>query len=117
MWSIACLGLFLCRAQEPVFQPGPGGDGAVATFGVTVVDSSGLQGQVYLIPEGSLQIPKFKKLKPIGVLYTNRLNIPPRSFTEGFPGVTDRFEWFAIDYTGRFWIERPGKYRFALLSD
>jgi hypothetical protein len=29
----------------------------------------------------------------------------------------DRFGWFAIDYTGRFWIDNPGQYRFSLLSD
>jgi hypothetical protein len=45
------------------------------------------------------------------------LNIPSREFTEGFPGVTDRVEWFAIDYSGRFWVEKPGEYRFALTSD
>jgi len=45
------------------------------------------------------------------------LNVPLRDFTEGFPGVTKRQEWFAIDYTGRFWIEKPGLYRFALTSD
>ena len=26
------------------------------------------------------------------------------------------FEWFAIDYTGRFWIQKPGRYRFRLAS-
>ena len=31
--------------------------------------------------------------------------------------MTDRFEWFAIDYTGRFWIEKPGLYAFVLTSD
>jgi hypothetical protein len=31
--------------------------------------------------------------------------------------VTGRFEWFAIDYSARFWIEKPGKYSFELLSD
>lgn len=31
--------------------------------------------------------------------------------------MTGRFEWFAIDYTTRFWIEKPGKYSFMLLSD
>jgi hypothetical protein len=116
--AIVCLGLVLCGAHEPVFKPGPGpADGSIPTFGVTVVDNAGLRGQVYLIPEGSQSLPKFKKLKPIGALYTSSLNIPPRSFTEGFPGITNRFEWFAIDYTGRFWIETPGRYRFGLLSD
>jgi hypothetical protein len=45
------------------------------------------------------------------------LNVPPRDFMDGFPGVTSRFEWFAIDYTGKFWIEKPGVYRFAITSD
>jgi hypothetical protein len=30
---------------------------------------------------------------------------------------TERFEWFAIDCSGAFWIEKPGRYVFALLSD
>ena len=25
-------------------------------------------------------------------------------FREGFPGITDRFEWFAIEYTGTFYV-------------
>ena len=31
--------------------------------------------------------------------------------------MTERFEWFAIDCSGKFWIERPGLYRFRLVSD
>jgi len=65
----------------------------------------------------STRLPKFERLQPIGKIYNTRLNVPPRNFLEGFPGVTSRFEWFAIDYTARFWIEKPGKYFFELLSD
>lgn len=82
-----------------------------------MVVSSGLQGQIYYIRRNSPHLPKFEKLKPVGTIYTPSLNIPPQDFTQGFPGVTDRFEWFAIDYTGRFWIEHPGTYRFLLTSD
>jgi hypothetical protein len=105
---IACLIGSLCHAQE---------DGSIPTFGVTVVDSLGMQGQIYLIPPGSQKLPNFRKLKSKGSIYASRLNIPARDFTEGFPGVTDRFEWFAIDYNGRFWISTPGEYQFSLLSD
>jgi fibro-slime domain-containing protein len=56
-------------------------------------------------------------MKPVGAIYTSSLDIPPQDFKQGFPGVTKRFEWFAIDYTGRFWIDNPGKYSFSLLSD
>jgi predicted TIM-barrel fold metal-dependent hydrolase len=88
------------------------------TFGTTVVIPSGLKGQVYLLRRNADRLPDFDKLKePAGNIYTSELNIPPQDFKQGFPGVTDRFEWFAIDYTGRFWIEKSGIYAFALLSD
>ena len=87
------------------------------TFGTTVASSSGLQGDIYLLMPGADALPNFKKLHPVGTIYTTSLRIEPRSFEQGFPGITDRFEWFAIDYNGRFWIEHPGVYRFRLLSD
>jgi len=86
-------------------------------FGTTVVISSGLRGTVYHMHRGSLVLPDFQKLKPAGVIYTTSLDIPPQDFRAGFPGVTKRNEWFAIDYTGRFWIENAGAYSFSLLSD
>ena len=82
-----------------------------------MVDPFGLRGEIYLLPPGTVELPKFEKLKSIGAIYTSALNIPARDFLEGFPGVTDRFEWFAIDYTGHFYIDNPGKYRFLLGSD
>ena len=79
--------------------------------------SSGLRGEIHFLPVGTEALPRFTHRQPTGTLYTTHLNIPPRDFREGFPGLTDRIEWFAIDYTGRFWIEHPGHYRFALSSD
>ena len=121
---------WLCYSQEPGAKKEPlPGDGPrpvfrvevveslPPTFGVTTATTTGFHGQVYFISEYSITLPNFKKLKPVGSLYTEYLNIPPRDFMEGFPGITNRFEWFAIDYKGRFWIEIPGKYQFALVSD
>ncbi len=64
-------------------------------------------------------LPDFERddLQRVGEIWTNELNIPPRHWRSGFPGLTERFEWFAIDYTGRFWISEPGRYTFALVSD
>jgi hypothetical protein len=89
------------------------------TFGTTVVIPSGLRGDIYLVRKNTTILPDFDrlKLKPAGAIWTTTLNIPPRQWREGFPGVTKRNEWFAINYTGRFWIEKPGQYKFALLSD
>jgi hypothetical protein len=92
-------------------------DAPITTFGVTVVDPFGLRGEIYLLPPDTPFLPKFEKLHPVGTIYTSALNIPTRSFTDGFPGVTDRFEWFAIDYSGNFYVNNPGKYRFLLASD
>lgn len=87
------------------------------TFGTTVASSSGLRGSIYLLKPHTENLPNFKRLRPVGTIYTTSLRITPRSFLQGFPGITNRFEWFAIDYTGRFWVEQPGIYRFQLLSD
>ena len=86
-------------------------------FGTTVVVPGGLEGVIYHIRRNTKKLPDFGKGKPAGKIYTSSLNIPPQDFRDGFPGVTKRFEWFAIDYTGRFWIEKPGDYHFVLTSD
>ena len=76
-----------------------------------------LQGRVYFIPEESEQLPDFSRLRPQGTISTTVLDIQPQSFTVGFPGVTDRFEWFAIDYHGRIMLPQAGTYTFRLTSD
>ncbi len=96
-------------------QDEPGG--SIAKFGTTVVIPSGLQGSIYTIRRNTKQLPDFTKRKSIGKIYTESLDVPSQDFREGFPGVTDRYEWFAIDYRGRFWIETPGLYNFVLTSD
>jgi hypothetical protein len=93
------------------------GQEQLVTFGTTVVVPGGLEGFVYHIPKNSNAIPDLRKIKPQGKIYTSALNVPARDFKEGFPGVTKRDEWFAIEYTGRFWIEKPDLYGFALTSD
>ena len=87
------------------------------TFGTTVVDSAGLEGRVYHLPPDTRKLPHFAGMQPAGSVYTNSLNVWPQSFSEGFPNVTDRFEWFAIEYSGKIWIEQAGQYRFSLLAD
>src|SRR5580704_948594 len=89
----------------------------VPTFGITVVIPSGLHGDVYFIAPNSTRLPDFLRLRSLGTIYTTALNIPPQDFKQGFPGMTKRFEWFAIDYTGKFWVDKPGLYGFSLMSD
>jgi len=92
-------------------------DEPTAVFGTTVIIPSGLRGLVYHIHHRK-DLPDFTKMKPAGPgIYVSSLNVPPQDFKQGFPGVTKRTEWFALDYTGRFWISKPGSYTFSLLSD
>jgi len=112
-FRIALFGLALSAGYAQGSFP----EGPVTTFGVTVVDGFGLRGDIYLLPAGAAMLPNFKKMEPVGSIYTRELNIRPRLFQSGFPGVTDRFEWFAIDYNGYFYISQPGKYRFIVASD
>jgi hypothetical protein len=107
LWLVPALSLVILRAQDP----------PAYTFGTTVVDSSGLQGRVFHLQPNAQKLPNFGRMQPVGSVYTNTLNVWPQSFAEGFPNVTERFEWFAIEYTGRFWIEKEGRYRFSLMSD
>ena len=106
------LAISLAGAQTPAIVDAP-----ITTFGVTVVDPFGLRGEIYLLKPDTDRLPKFEKLKSVGAVYTSALNIPTRDFQTGFPGVTNRYEWFAIDYTGNFYVGNPGTYRFLLASD
>lgn len=76
-----------------------------------------LKGEIYALPDTSSMLPDFTKLKPLGTLYTQKIDVSPREWTTGFPGVPDRKEWFGIVYTGSFKITKAGTYIFRLLSD
>ncbi len=103
---ILCIAVTLAAQDKPEY-----------TFGTTVVSAAWLQGRICHLKENTARLPRLEAMNPVGTIYANMLNVWPQRFDEGFPGITDRFEWFGIDYTGRFWIEEPGRYRFSLLSD
>jgi hypothetical protein len=93
------------------------GQGSENPFGSATSDSISLKGDIYYLPDGASSLPDFSGLTPVGSIYTKVLDIPTRSFTTGFPGVTNRFEWFAIRYTGDFYVDMQGDYAFRLVSD
>ncbi|MDR3719856.1 MAG: PA14 domain-containing protein [Bryobacteraceae bacterium] len=86
-------------------------------FGVSLALPNALRGSIYYLPVDTTRLPDFKKLRPAGTVWATTLNVPTQAFTAGFPGVTNRIEWFAIDYEGDFFIDRPGNYAFDLTSD
>ncbi len=100
-----------CVAQQPQEQD------PVYVFGTTVVIPSGLQGTIYFISHSAKNLTQLEKDKPRGTIYTSSLNVPSQDYKLGFPGISKRLEWFAIDYKGRFWIGTPGEYSWQLTSD
>jgi outer membrane protein OmpA-like peptidoglycan-associated protein len=108
--AVAAAAFTLAAAPSAAAQGG-------GTFGTAGTVPFALQGRVYFIPENTEHLPDFSRLRPQGTISTTVLNIQPQSFTAGFPGVTDRFEWFAIDYQGRIMLPQAGTYTFRLTSD
>ena len=62
-------------------------------------------------------MPDLRSLKTQGTIFATRLDVPGRDWKDGFPGITNRFEWFAIEYTGLIRAARKGHYSLRLLSD
>jgi len=86
-------------------------------FGKIDKINAAFKGEIFLLPEGTSKLPDFDTLKSVGTIYTKTINVASQSWDAGFPGVTDRFEWFGIVYRGNFKIKTPGVYQFHLLSD
>jgi len=100
---------------EPAPQPEPEEEEPI--FGSPVASDGTFEGNIYFLPENTQKLPDLTKLEPVGTVYATKLDIAPRSFDQGFPGISDRFEWFAIRYTARVVIDEGGKYGFRINSD
>ena len=88
-------------------------------FDSDVKPGHGLIGQVY-IPGGPIQfMPDFKRMIPLYTFAAANLDVPTRSYTEGFPIPQKQtvVEDFAIRFRGKLAIDTPGTYMFELLSD
>lgn len=86
-------------------------------FGGAEASDGALLGLIYFLTEETTKLPDFDEYLPSGALFAKELNVTPREFTEGFPGVDSRHEWFAIRYVGQFSTKVAGDYEFRLVSD
>jgi hypothetical protein len=109
----------------PGANGGPGGPGSGWGHGKPVVkrqftfggNSGAFRGDVCFF-EGPINgLGQIKNCQPAATFYTTVLNVPARRFTEGFPGVSNRIEWFAIRFRGKFTVAAAGTYKFRLVSD
>ena len=108
--------LYRANQKHPLLWPPPG---PIGSFGSIVPAPHFFCGDVYELPVQTPSLPDFRELDPIGSIYTSALAVPAQIFssTSGIPGMTPRTNLFGIDYHGAFWIERPGNYKFLMLSD
>lgn len=91
----------------------------VNPFGSTQELLNSLKGQVFeVINNGWSTTVDDISANPLGEpFYTREINVPQRSFEEGFPGITDRFEWFGVVYEGKIKAPQTGTYIFQITSD
>lgn len=73
--------------------------------------------QLYQLPPETSRLPDFSTMNAIGDVCVSQLNIADRDFTHGFPGVSDIFEWFALDMRFKLNVTKAGNYQFFLNSD
>ena len=99
--------------------PGPAGPGSKTVgFGDSVAVSNGLLGRVYLLPDTTRSLPDFDTLTPLAQpIFAQEINIPWQKWSNGFPGLRDRIEWFGIEYRCTFKPNVAGLYQFRLNSD
>jgi hypothetical protein len=72
---------------------------------------------VYRLPKGSDSVHAMDRRKPIKRVCLAQLDITPRSFREGFPGMDGLIEWFGLDIRFTVKIAEPGMWDLALMSD
>ena len=87
------------------------------SFGNKEEDINTFKGKIYEIPEGTDRLPDFTNLRPIGEIFTPQLEVEKQSYKKGFPDVTDRFEYFAIDFKSEFFLDKEEELIFSLGSD
>jgi outer membrane protein OmpA-like peptidoglycan-associated protein len=106
--------------QQPAAQPAATSDACPAPpagFGAKDATPASIEGKIYFLDKNTRKLPDFTGMQSQGSIYTTTWNVPRRGFKEGFPGVTDRYEWFAIDYQGSIYVSDAGLYVFRLASD
>jgi hypothetical protein len=93
--------------------------GDIRAFGAVTPSENTFCGDVYELPAGFTSVEEFGELDPVASIYSNTLNVPNQDITRmgGIPGVTHSSLWFGIDYYGKFYVTKPGKYLFDLQSD
>jgi hypothetical protein len=72
---------------------------------------------VYRLNAGNQSVYEMRGRKPIKRVCLAQLNIAPRSFREGFPGMGSTIEWFGLDIRFTVNIPETATWELMLLAD
>ena len=89
----------------------------VNPFGSTQEMDNSLLAKVYEMPTNSSSVSNMTDTQLGDDFYAKEINVPERKFSEGFPGITDRYEWFGIVYEGQITAPVDGTYKFIIECD
>ena len=76
-----------------------------------------LRAELHFLDEGTERLPDFAALKPVGEVCLDELALSRRDFDQGFPGLNNRFEWFALNINSVIYAPVAGSYYIAINSD
>lgn len=75
-------------------------------------------GLIFRTQPGATSLPDFSKMRPIGALFTNTLEVGKDSKLTGFPGVDKaRTTDFALRYEAKLNVGKEADYHFRIVSD
>jgi hypothetical protein len=72
---------------------------------------------VYRLRRDARSVTEMRDLRPIKRVCLAQLNITPRSFLEGFPGMGSTVEWFGLDIRFTVTIPETTTWEIMLLAD
>jgi hypothetical protein len=98
---------------------GSGGTGATGNLFEECADTPDrpMVADVYRLPPQTDTLAALNGRKPLKRVCMSQLDITPRSFREGFPGLGDLTEWFGLDIRFTVTIAEAGTWEMALVSD
>jgi hypothetical protein len=79
--------------------------------------SGAFRGRVCFIAENTRSLSSVGACPTEVEFFTDVIDVAPRHFARGFPGISERIEWFSILYTGTFKVTHAGVYAFRVVSD
>jgi hypothetical protein len=72
--------------------------------------------EVFRLRPSVNSVTEIRRLKPVKTVCLAQLDVTPRKFTDGFPGL-DMSEWFALDIRFTVNVPEDGRWELMLLSD